>query len=177
LISGEELARMGDLGRCELIDGRIVRMSPSNYEHGGIEVNLAVLLKAFVRQRKLGRVLAGDVGIYTQRNPDRVRGADVAFVGRETYSRRTRRLAFLDVAPELMVEVLSPEDRAMDVTQKLREYFEIGVRLVWLVDPKARVVSAYRSLPEIRELKEGDRLTGDDVLPGFDVPVAEVFEE
>jgi Uma2 family endonuclease len=177
LISGEELARMGDLGRCELIDGRIVRMSPTNYEHGGVEVNLASLLRAFVRPRKLGRVLAGDVGIYTRRNPDRVRGADVAFITGESYSRRSRGLAFLDVAPELVVEVLSPEDRAMDVTQKHREYFAIGVRLVWLADPEAHVVSVYRSLSDVRERKEGDRLTGGDVLPGFEVPVAEIFEE
>lgn len=168
---------MGDLGRCELIDGRIVRMSPTNYEHGGVEVNLASLLRAFVRPRKLGRVLAGEVGVYTRRNPDRVRGADVVFISKEAYARRTRGMAFLDVAPELVVEVLSPEDRAMDVTQKLREYFGIGVRLVWLVDPAAQVVSVYHSLSDVRERKEGDRLSGDDVLPGFEVPVAEIFEE
>jgi Uma2 family endonuclease len=65
----------------------------------------------------------------------------------------------------------------MDVTQKLREYFAIGMRLVWLVDPQARVVSVYRSLSDVRELKESDRLTGDGVLPGFEISVAEIFEE
>jgi Uma2 family endonuclease len=65
----------------------------------------------------------------------------------------------------------------MDVTQKHREYFAIGVRLVWLADPEAHVVSVYRSLSDVRERKEGDRLTGGDVLPGFEVPVAEIFEE
>lgn len=168
---------MGDLGRSELIDGRIVRMSPTNYRHGRIELRIGKLLDDFVAPRKLGKVLIGEVGIYTRRNPDRVRGADVLFITNETYARRSPGLAFLDVAPELVVEVLSPEDRAMDVTQKLREYFAIGVRLVLLVDPEARVVSVYRSLSDVRELKEGDRLTGDDILAGFDVPVAEIFEE
>ena len=75
------------------------------------------------------------------------------------------------------MEVLSPEDRAMDVTQKLREYFAIGVRLVWVADPAAHVVFVHRSVTDVRELKEGDILTGDDLLPGFELPVAEIFEE
>jgi Uma2 family endonuclease len=176
LISGEELARMGDLGRCELIDGRIVRMGPANYRHGFIELRVAAALDAFVRPRRLGKVLTGDVGVYTRRDPDRVRGADVLFISAETLSRHTG-AAFLRVAPELIVEVLSPEDRAMDTTQKLREYFSIGVRLIWVIDPSAHVVFAHRSVTEVRELKEGDRLTGEEVLPGFEIPVAEVFEE
>jgi Uma2 family endonuclease len=176
LISGEELARMGDLGRCELIDGRIVRMSPANYRHGGIELRIAAALHSFVHPRGLGRVLTGDVGVYTRRDPDRVRGADVLFITHETLARHPG-TAFLKVAPELIVEVLSPEDRAMDTTQKLREYFAIGVRLVWVVDPAARVVFTHRSVTDVRELKEGDPLTGGDLLPGFEVPVAEIFEE
>ncbi len=84
---------------------------------------------------------------------------------------------FLDVAPDLVVEVLSPHDSAAGLTQKLREYFAIGVRLVWVADPGARAVLAYRSLTDVREIRETDRLTGDDVLPGFEVPVASLFEE
>jgi Uma2 family endonuclease len=177
LITGEELARMADVGRCELVDGRIVRMSPTGYRHGEIEARIAVLLEQFVRPRNLGKVLTGEVGLYTRRDPDRVRGADVLFVSHDTYSRRSPGLAFLDVAPQLVVEVLSPEDRAVDVNQKLREYFELGVRLVWVADPEARCVSAYRSSSEVREFREADRLPGDDVLPGFDVAVAAIFEE
>lgn len=168
---------MGDLGRCELIDGRIVRMSPTNYRHGRIEFRIGKLLDAFVAPRKLGYVLTGEVGVYTRRNPDRVRGADVLFITNETDARRSPGMAYLDVAPELIVEVLSPDDRAVDVTQKLREYFAIGVRLVWRVDPEARVVFVDRSLSDVRELKQSDRLTGEDVLPGFEVPIAEIFEE
>lgn len=167
---------MGDLGRCELIDGRIVRLSFADCKHGEVEVRIAALLEAFVRPRRLGRVLTGDVGIYTRRDPDRVRGADVLFITDETLARHSGS-AFLRVAPELVAEVLSTEDRAMDLTQKLREYFAIGVRLVWVVDPVARAVFAHRSVTDVRELKESDRLTGDDVLPGFDVAVAEIFEE
>jgi len=177
LITGEELAGMGDLGRCELIDGRVVRMNPTNPRHGQIEVRIAAALEAFVRPRKLGRVLAGEVGLYTRRDPDRLRGADVLFISGETFARRSPSLAFLDVAPELVVEVLSPEDRAVELNQKLREYFAIGVRLVWLADPVARAVQVYRSPTDVREVRETDQLSGEDVLPGFEVSVASLFEE
>jgi Uma2 family endonuclease len=95
----------------------------------------------------------------------------------ERHARLRRPAGFLDVAPDLVVEVLSPEDRVSDLLQKLREYFAISVRLVWVADPTARVVYAYRSLTDVREFRETDRLPGDDVLPGFEVPVSELFEE
>jgi Uma2 family endonuclease len=83
----------------------------------------------------------------------------------------------LDVAPELVVEVLSPDDRAVEVNQKLREYFAIGVRQVWVADPEACSVSAYRSPTDVSEFRETDRLSRGDVLPGFEVAVAALFEE
>jgi len=82
----------------------------------------------------------------------------------------------LDVAPELVVEVLSPDDTVIKMTQKLRDYFSIGVRLVWLIDPEAHTVFAYRSLTDVREFTEADTLPGDDVLPGFAVPIISLFE-
>jgi Uma2 family endonuclease len=76
-----------------------------------------------------------------------------------------------------IVEIISPDDRWSEVNQKLQEYFAIGVRLVWVADPATRTVYAYRSLTEIRPFAENDMLTGDEVLPGFSVPVASLFEE
>lgn len=177
LITGEELWRLADLGPCELVDGRIVPMSPTGGDHGLVQVNCSGALHAFVRPRRLGQVLAGEVGIFTQRDPDRVRAADVLFISRERYARWTRASSYLDVAPDLVVEILSPRDTVMDLLQKLREYFAIGVRLVWVIDPQARTVHAYRSVTDVRELRETDRLPGDDVLPGFELPVTALFEE
>src|SRR3972149_2772219 len=114
---------------------------------------------------------AGEVGTSTQRNPDTGRGADVAYISNERYERLGSKRGFLDVAPDLVVEVLSPHDSASELTQKLREYFAVGVRLVWVADPTARAVLAYRSLTDVRELRESDRLSGDEVLPGFEAPV------
>jgi Uma2 family endonuclease len=83
----------------------------------------------------------------------------------------------LDVAPELIVEILSPDDRWSEVKQKLKEYFAIGVQLVWVADPADKTIYAYRSLTDVREFTEKDTLTGDEVLPGFSVLVADLFEE
>ena len=168
---------MGDIGPCELIDGRIVPITPTRDEHGRIEGNVFRALDEFARSRHLGKVLVGEVGIFTQRNPDRVRGADVLFISNERYSRRSGASGYLEVAPELVVEILSPSDRALDTMQKLREYFAIGVKVVWVADPEARRVYVYRSVTDVREFQEADRLPGDDVLPEFDVSVVSLFEE
>ena len=152
-------------------------MTPTTPEHGRVEGNIFRVLDAFVRPRALGKVFVGEVRVYTKRNPDRVRAADALFVMNETYARRSDQAAYLDVAPELVVEILSPNDTVMDLTEKRREYFAIGVKLVWVPDPRARRVMVFRSLTDVRELTETDQLSGDDVLPGFAVGVATLFEE
>ena len=176
-ITGEELAELPNLGPCELVLGRIVPMSPAGGEHGRVEANFCEAIRSFVRPRRLGKVLVGEVGIFTRRDPDTVRGADVAFISNERYERLESKRGFLKVAPDLVVEVLSPHDSAAEVAQKLREYFAVGVRLVWVADPEAKAVRAYRSLTDVRELRESDRLSGDDLLPGFEAEVRTLFEE
>jgi len=126
LITGDELARMPGHDLTELVDGRIVPLSPTNPEHGRLEANVARVLGNFVSAQNLGSVLVGEVGIFTRWRPDRVRGADVAFISHAQYERRTKSRGFLDVAPELVVEILSPE--RPDTDQKVVEYLAIGVR-------------------------------------------------
>ena len=145
-------------------------MSPTGHVHGGCEANFVEHIKSFVKQNELGRVLVGEVGIYTHHDPD------VLFISHDRFARQPGNRGFLDVPPELIVEILSLDNRRSDIMQKLREYFSIGVRLVWIADPTAQTVFAYRSLTDVRELSDGDSLPGDDVLPGFGVPVAAVFE-
>ncbi len=177
LVTAEALMEMSDLGPCELIDGRIVYMSPTKRKHGKVEVRFGGLLDAFASEHTLGHVLGGEVGIFIRRNPDTIRAADVIFISNQRYAQLKDEDGFLDVAPELVVEVLSPSDSWSDVMQKLREYFSIGVRLVWVADPASRVVYAYRSLTDVSEFTETDALPGDDVLPSFSVPVAELFAD
>ena len=130
LMTGEELAAHGDLGRCELITGRLVEMSPTGHVHGTIELTIGALLREFVRERKLGRVMVGETGIYTKRMPDMVRAADVLFISRQRLA-QLKSTSFLDVGPELVVEVLSPDDSWSGLSAKLDEYFAIGVEAVW----------------------------------------------
>jgi Uma2 family endonuclease len=176
LFTGEELAVMRNVGPCELVNGRIMPMTPTGDEHGAIEANIAAELRVYARDHNVGKVRSGEVGVYVHRNPDTVRAADVLFISHEQYARKTTSV-FLDVAPELIVEILSPSDSWTEVTQKLRDYFALGVRLVWVVDPAARTIYAYRSLTDIREFTANDVLSGDDILSGFSAPVARLFEQ
>lgn len=177
LITGEEFAAMADTGRSELVNGRIVKISPPQGAHGVCEFNFSFLIGQFVKAHKLGKVLVGEAGVYIKRNPDTVRGMDVAYISNERWAKQANKNGYLEIAPDLVVEVVSPTDRWNDVTQKLREYFSIGVRLVWVADPAAQTVFVYRSLTEMQEVKSGETLGGGDVLPNFSEPVAGFFEE
>jgi Uma2 family endonuclease len=138
--TGEEMFELGDIGRAELVKGELVRMAPTGHLHGYIGFKFSKILGVFVDEHKLGRVLTGEVGIYTGRDPDTVRGADVAFISNERLA-QVQSQSYLDVAPELIVEVMSPDDRWYDVDDKLMEYFDIGVQVVWPTHSGDRYVS------------------------------------
>jgi Uma2 family endonuclease len=174
VVTGEELFKLGDIGRAELVKGAIVHMSPTGYSHGRVESNVGAILSVFVGQHKLGEVLVGEVGIYTARRPDTVRGADVAYISNERMA-QVQSSSYLDVAPELVVEVLSPDDRWGDLVDKLSEYFAVGVQVVWVADPKTQSVYVYRAPSKVQHFSPDDVLSGGEVLPGFSVPVAELF--
>jgi len=175
LITGDELLELGDIGPCELIDGRIVPMPPAGDEHGTIEFSLGGELRNFVRHHKLGRITGGETGIYIRRKPDRIRAADIVFLSTSRAGDRPGK-GFLEVAPDLIVEIMSPTDRWQDVRQKLADYFSIGVQWVWVVEPDNRAVLVYRSLADVTVLGEADVLRGEGVLEGFEMAVRDVFE-
>jgi Uma2 family endonuclease len=130
LLTGEDLLALGDIGPCELVEGRLVKMSPTRLLHGKYEVRLSTALHIFATARQLGVVVAGEVGLYVRRNPDTIRAADIIFISSERYQRLSQPEGFLDVAPDLVVEILSPNDYWVELNRKLREYFAAGVRLV-----------------------------------------------
>ena len=127
------------------------------------------------KKAKAARTVSGEVGIDTGRTPDTVRATDVAFISKAR-SAQVRSRSYLDVAPELVVEVMSPDDRWSAVMEKLAEYFNIGVLTVWGVSPSAKQVFVYRSLTDVEQLTINDTLIGDDFLPGFEVSVSDFFE-
>jgi Uma2 family endonuclease len=176
LITGEELLAMGDIGPCELIDGRIVAMSPTGGRHGIIESRLGSALSFFVQEHNLGWVLTGEVGIYIRRNPDRVRGADIVFLSRERWPEGPSE-GFLEGTPDLVVEIMSPNDRWQEVRQKIAEYFSIGVRWVWIVEPENRAVLVFRSSSDFQQFGAEDMLVGEGMLEGFTLAVVSLFTE
>ena len=174
LITGEELLAMGDIGPCELIDGRLVPMSPTGGRHGIIESRLGSVLSVFVQQHHLGWVLTGEVGIYIRRNPDHVRGADILFLSRERWPDGPPE-GFLEGVPDLLVEIMSPNDRWQEVRQKIAEYFSIGVRWVWIVEPENQAVLVFRSSTDFQQIGAEDLLVGEGPLEGFTLPVASLM--
>lgn len=174
LITADELASRSDLEPCELVEGRIVSMTPTSFSHGDVESELCATLRAWSKTSGRGKVGTGEVGLYLRRNPDTVRAADVLYISFERLNRRGPS-GYLDVPPELVVEILSPDDRWSEVMQKLAEYLAFGVDRVWIVDPRLRQVFAYRSLTEVTTFGEGDELADGDLLPGFRIAVADLF--
>lgn len=175
LITGEELLEMVGLGPCELIDGRIIPMSPTGNEHGIIESELMRRLGNFNADKRIGWLTGGEAGIYTRRNPDRVRGMDIAFISRQRQPKRPKR--FLEVPPELIVEIVSPGDSWQDLRTKLDEYFAIGVDRVWVVEPRRSSVLVYRTATDTTELGADETLRGEGLLEGFSMAVSELFED
>src|SRR5215203_1053742 len=176
LMTGEELARHPELEPCELVNGRVVAMAPAGPIYGSLELRLGAKLLAYADETGRGVAMGGEVGIYTSRDPDTVRGADALFISHERYGRWGHG-AFLDVAPELVVEILSPGDRPGEVATKVREYLAIGVDRVWLVDRRRRQVRIYRSPDQVEILEIGNTLRDDEILPGFVLPLSELFRD
>lgn len=175
-ITAEELAQIPcEEGRLELVRGELLKMPPAGHEHGEIASSALFVLTRFVRQHQLGKTYAAETGFTLSRNPDTVRAPDAAFVTAERAAQQKRRHGFFDGVPDLAVEVVSPGDSAEEVEEKILDYLEAGVRLLWIINPRTRTVAVYRSLTDIRVLTLEDNLEGYDVLPGFTVPVRELF--
>jgi len=175
VLSGEELLNMGDLGPCELVDGTIVPLSPTGGEHGTIEGSIAYLLNSYIRPRSLGWVLTGEVGIYTRHDPDRVRAADIAFVSRRQIDAIPS--GFLNIPPELVVEIVSPSDRWQDLREKIDEYFVIGVQALWIVEPKTRTIMVYSSPTTANKFDKDQIVAASETLTEMEISVAEIFSD
>lgn len=143
--------------------------------HGLIAALVYDLLRAFVRERDLGLVLPDGVGYLLDRRPDLLRIPDVSFVSWQRIPEEGASEGFWPFAPDLAVEVVSPNDRAEDVRDKVREYLAAGARLVWVLWPKHRSVTLYAAGGATRDLRPDAELDGGDALPGFRVPVAALF--
>jgi Uma2 family endonuclease len=177
-LTAEDLWRLGtgDVRR-ELVDGEIVEMTPAGGTHGWLVVELSSRLRAHTAVQGRGVVIAGDVGFILglPQDPERVRAPDVAFIATGRLPGGQLPQGFIHGAPDLAVEILSPNDDPVEVQQKVRDYLEAGSRLVWVVAPRPRTVTVYRPDGSARLVCEPGGLEGEDVLPGFALPLAELF--
>lgn len=160
--------------RDELVEGSVVREPMPSFGHGSASARIARFLLEWVESRELGEVV-GECGFVVQRDPDTVRGPDAAFVSAERLAAWSGDGPFFEGAPDLAVEVLSPSNTRGEVERKVREYLAAGARLVWVVDPASRSVTAYRTGEASRRVGPDDSLDGSDILPGFTLPVSRIF--
>jgi Uma2 family endonuclease len=158
--------------RLELVRGMVVREPGPGELHGAADINLATALHLYVRERRLGRVLS-NVGFVLYESPGTVRFPDTAFVKRERLHRDPQQ-GVLRMAPDLAIEVLSPSNRAREIREKVADYLDTGSGMVWVVDPMKRIVVVHEP-GQATVLTARDTLRGEDVIPGWSMPVAEVF--
>ena len=161
--------------RTELVEGELVVMGPAGGRHGRIANIISYFLTQFSRDRQWGLVFAAETGFLLRRAPDTVRAPDVAFVSSERLGTGEAPAGFLELAPDLAVEVVSPSDSAADVQGQVEDWLGAGTQLVWVVYPDTRSVTVYRSLHEVEVLSEPAALDGAPVLTDFAVPVGDLF--
>jgi Uma2 family endonuclease len=174
LLTAKDLLEMGEEAEwCELVDGELVKMSPSRFPEARVVRMIQRLLDNLVSQHQLGEVFGPDLGY--ELTPHRVRAPDVSFVAADKIAAYGNPWEFAQFVPDLVVEVISPDVKYGYLQRKIRDYFEAGVRLLWLVDPDMQTVTVYHSLVDPRVLTATATLSGEDVVPGFSCQVAELF--
>lgn len=161
--------------RSELVRGEMIEMDPASEEHGHSGMPLSALLTSFILKNKLGRAYMAETGFLLRENPDTVRAPDFAFVSKERIPKGKPKRAFFEGAPDLAMEVASPDESAEDIQDKVIDYLSAGTRMVLYLHPRSKTITVYRSLDNIRVLTLRDTLDGGDVLPGFSAPLEEIF--
>jgi Uma2 family endonuclease len=181
LMTTEELLGLPDNGSYrELIRGELREypMTTRGRPHCVAMTKLAFLLESWLEGQPSprGSVLTGDARVRLRRNPDTFVGADLTYSSPEQVARTDPNAAFIDEPPVLVVEILSPSDTIEDVADKVREYLEAGVALVWEVNPFYQSVTVHRPGAPLTVFSADQDLTAEPYLPGFRAPVAKVFE-
>lgn len=176
-ITPAEFLAMPDAALLELVDGELVEKNVSVLS-GRVEARVVRILDEYCEAKNAGEVWPGTTGCrFYPDAPDKIRKPDATFVRRERFSPEHYKEGFLTIRPDLVVEVISANDIATEVDEKIEEYLAAGVPLVWEVIPETRVVYVHRKDGTVTKLHLSDELTGEDVLPGFHCRVADFFPE
>lgn len=159
--------------RMELVSGEIIVMSPSGLESDEVAAEIVAQLRNWVRPRKLGRVIASSGG-FRLPNADRdIRTLDASFIRAEKLPRPTE--DYIELVPDLIFEVKSQSDKLAKLLEKIQDFLELGTIVGVLVDPRSRTMEVYRFMREKIVLRDGDVLEVAEILPGWKLPVAEVW--
>lgn len=175
-ITADELLSMPEDGRrYELVRGELRTMPPAGYEHGNIAMNIGAALAVYVKAQRLGRVCAADTGFKLTSNPDTVRAPDVGFISQARFEAIGSTAGYWPGAPDLVVEVVSPNDLYHEVDEKITDWLNAGVTVVLVINPRQRTIRIYRSSAEHIVLTENDTLNVPDVIPGWSMSVREIL--
>ena len=175
LLTVEEFEQLPDQPgvRFELDRGELVEVSAATYEHNRIRGALESALRVFLAAQRIGEAVAEQE---FRLGPDTVRRPDVAFLRSETVARIDKSKSILEVVPDLVAEVVSPNDTAEKLMRKVDQFLAAGCSLVWVVYPAERKVHVYEPNDLVRVLSEGKNVQAPDLLPGFSFPVSRLFE-
>ena len=176
-ISAEEYAELPDPHGypTELVKGSVVTMVPPRPRHGEICLRIGHILQSHLDIHPTGRAVSNDSGVLTQRDPDTVRGADIAYYSFQRVPQGPLPDGLLDVAPEIVFEVLSPNDRWNSVQEKIDEYLQVGVLAVCVVDDQQQCIHLFCADQAKQIYKSDDNFSLPEILPEFSVPVAKFF--
>jgi Uma2 family endonuclease len=172
----EEAAKLDpDTQPGEIIDGEWIPVTKNTWRHGEIAINVGVLLKLYAREHPGWSVAVGDPGTKLGRNPDRLRGPDVAIIRTDRRPTGKGVEGWLEGAPDVAVEVIGDSQSASTLTKKALEYLAAGAKMVWVIDAEPERLMLFTPPDHVRILGPDETLAGDDVLPGFSCKVAELF--
>ncbi|MGE3272323.1 MAG: Uma2 family endonuclease [Chloroflexota bacterium] len=178
LMTADDLWQLPDDGlRHELVRGELRTMAPPGFSHGRTATRIGRSLDRFAEMHRLGVVMTSEVGFRLTANPDTVRAPDVCFISNERLRETGRPEGYYPGTPDLAIEVVSPNDRYTEVAEKVAEWLEYGARLVFVVDARRQTVWVHRPGRSVDVLGLDDVLSGEDVVPGWTLPVRELFAQ
>jgi len=176
LLTAEDYARLDVDHPTELVQGVVHHMPPPRSRHGQVCSNVVWLLRTFCEAQQLGHILSNDAGVITEREPDTVRGGDVLFYDYRRVPKGKLPEGYIQVPPDLVFEVLSPDDRQSKVLRKVTEYLLAGVKVVCVLDPQDETLRIYRDDKAEEVLRGDDEFSVADILSGFSCRVSRFFE-
>ncbi|MEL7498336.1 MAG: Uma2 family endonuclease [Planctomycetota bacterium] len=165
-----------DGNRYELVKGDVVMMSPAGSEHGWIAGRIFVRLATHVEKHDLGRAYAAETGFKIATSPDTVRAPDACFVSHERLNTVEETRSYLPLSPDLVIEVVSPNDNSSEVEAKVEEWLDAGSSIVLVADPKNETLRVYRNKVQIVVLRRGEEFCSGDICGTWRISVNEIFD-